>query len=178
MARCSHKSPLVIIEDTREQTPLTEWPSWVQVERATLHTGDYSILGWEESFTIERKSLADLITTMLTGYEASSERPKRRFNRVLERMRHFDCRAVVVTATPEQVLAARFHCGKPAGAALWGFAMSIFTTYGVPVLFLGPESLAAKWIADCARHFVAMRTKKNFARADLSEREADRWLDF
>lgn len=178
MPRTFKRQPLTIVEDTREQTPLTEWPSWVHVERATLHTGDYSILGWEESFTIERKSIADLITTMLTGYEASSERPKRRFNRVLERMRHFDCRAVVVTATPEQVLAARFHCGKPAGAALWGFAMSIFTTYGIPVHFLGSEALAARWIADAARHFVAVRTKKNFSRADLSSREAEKWLDF
>lgn len=178
MARISKRQPLTIIEDTREQTPLTEWPSWVRVERATLHTGDYSILGWEESFTVERKSLADLITTMLTGYEASSERPKRRFNRVLERMRHFDCRSVVVTATPEQVLAARFHCGKPAGSALWGFAMSVFTTYGVPVLFIGNEALAARWIADTARHFVAVRTKKNFSRADLSAREAEKWLEF
>ena len=89
------KEPLTIIEDTREQTPLTEWPEGVAVENGTLHTGDYSVKGWENCFAIERKSLQDLAGTMLGGYEAHSEKPKKRFNRELERMRHFDCAAVV-----------------------------------------------------------------------------------
>ena len=46
------KPPLTIIEDTREQTPLTEWPDTVTVENGTLHTGDYSIKGWESCFTV------------------------------------------------------------------------------------------------------------------------------
>lgn len=70
------KSPLTIIEDTREQTPLTAWPEFVAVKNGTLHTGDYSILGWENCFSIERKSLSDFAGTMMGGYEASSEKPK------------------------------------------------------------------------------------------------------
>ena len=89
------KPPITIIEDTREQTPLTDWPATVAVENGTLHTGDYSIKGWENCFTVERKSLEDFAGTMMGGYEANSEKPKKRFNRELERMRHFDCASVV-----------------------------------------------------------------------------------
>lgn len=172
------KPALTIVEDTREQTPLTEWPEAVAVERGTLHTGDYSIRGWENCFAVERKTLQDFAGTMMGGYEASSERPKKRFNRELERMRHFDCAAVVVTATPDEARAFRHHCGMDAHGALWNFALSVFATYGVPVFFLGTEANAARWIADLARHYVAVRTKKNFTRDDLSARAVADWTAF
>lgn len=169
------KPALTIIEDTREQTPLTDWPESVAVENGTLHTGDYSIKGWENCFTVERKSLADFAGTMMGGYEAHSEKPKKRFNRELERMRHFDCAAVIVTATPEDVLDFRHHCGLDAHGALWNFALSIFATYGIPVFFIWNAALAARWIADLARHYVAARTKKNFTKADLSAKVLADW---
>ena len=174
-SRAAKRPALTIIEDTREQTPLTDWPEGVAVENGTLHTGDYSVKGWENCFAIERKSLQDLAGTMLGGYEAHSEKPKKRFNRELERMRHFDCAAVVVTATPEEVLAFRHHCGKDAHGALWGFAHSVFATYGVPVFFLGDTKTAARWIADLARHYVAVRTKKHFTKADRSLQIVAEW---
>lgn len=169
------KPPLTIIEDTREQTPLADWPEGIAVERGTLHTGDYSIRGWENCFAVERKSLADFAGTMMGGYEAHSERPKKRFNRELERMRHLDCAAVVVTATAAEALDWCHHCGMDAHGALWGFALSVFATYGVPVFFLGDERTAARWIADLARHYVAVRTRKNFTKEDLSARTVAEW---
>lgn len=169
------KPALTIIEDTREQTPLTNWPEGVAVEVGTLHTGDYSIKGWETSFAIERKSLQDFAGTMMGGYEAHSEKPKKRFNRMLERMRHYDLAAVIVTATAEEVLSFHHHCGMDAHGALWGFALSIFATYGVPVFFLNDEKTAARWIADLARHYVAVRTKKNFTKTDLSLKMIAEW---
>ena len=54
-------------------------------------------------------------------------------------------------------------------------AYSYFATYGVPVFFIGDETLAARWIADLARHYVAVRTKKNFTKADLSARIVAEW---
>ena len=173
--RAAKRPALTIIEDTREQTPLTDWPDGVAVENGTLHTGDYSIKGWENCFTVERKSLADFAGTMMGGYEAHSEKPKKRFNRELERMRHYDLAAVIVTATAAEVLDFRHHCGMDAHGALWGFALSVFATYGVPVFFLNDEQTAARWIADLARHYVAVRTKKNFTKADLSARIVAEW---
>jgi hypothetical protein len=43
--RAAKRPALTIIEDTREQTPLTDWPGSVAVENGSLHTGDYSIKG-------------------------------------------------------------------------------------------------------------------------------------
>ena len=173
--RKSKKKPLTIIEDTREQTPLMDWPEGVAVEVGTLHTGDYSIKGWEACFAIERKSLADFAGTMIGGYEANDEKPRKRFNRELERMRHFDLAAVIVTATADEVLAFRHHCGMDAHGALWGFALSIFATYGVPVFFLDDEKTAARWIADLARHYVTVRTKKHFTKTDLAANTFAAW---
>lgn len=55
------KLPQIII-DTREQTPLpfTNLPT----ETSTLYTGDYSVKGLEETFAIERKTIADLVESL------------------------------------------------------------------------------------------------------------------
>ena len=70
--------PRVLI-DTREQKPLAF--SHLPSEPATLHTGDYSVRGLEESFSVERKSLADLA--------GSLTRERARFMRELHRLRGY-----------------------------------------------------------------------------------------
>ena len=170
------KKPLVtIIEDTREQTPFTKWPEWVAVKPGTCHTGDYTVEGWENCFCIERKSLKDFAGTMLGGYEASSEKPKKRFNRELERMRHYDMKAIVVVASMRELIEFRHNCGMDAHAALWGFAISIFANYGIPVFAIQDEETAARWIADLARHYIVARTKKNFTKEDRSIQAIAEW---
>lgn len=56
------ENPVVIIIDNREQTPLTfeHFPSMC----GTLQSGDYSLAGHEGRFTVERKSVADLIGSL------------------------------------------------------------------------------------------------------------------
>jgi hypothetical protein len=49
----------VLVQDTREQRPL--WPSGripkgLTIKSATLHNGDYSVLGFEERICFERKA--------------------------------------------------------------------------------------------------------------------------
>lgn len=68
---------LHILIDTREQTPWAFPPEMAQTTRATLRQGDYA-LAEDESFAIERKSLADFLGTVSTGWE--------RFKRELRRM--------------------------------------------------------------------------------------------
>lgn len=57
----------VIIIDNREKTPLTfeHFPS----RCGTLQSGDYSLAGHEGRFTVERKSVADLIGSLTAGRE-------------------------------------------------------------------------------------------------------------
>ena len=59
--------PVVLI-DTREQSPFdfSRFPNWIAGEkRQKLDVGDYSILGMENVLALERKSLSDLITTLI-----------------------------------------------------------------------------------------------------------------
>ena len=50
--------PCIVI-DTREHCPLPF--SRLATIRATLQSGDYSVLGVEHAFAVERKSVADLV---------------------------------------------------------------------------------------------------------------------
>jgi ERCC4-type nuclease len=59
--------PVVLI-DTREQSPFdfSRFPNWIADQRKQkLHVGDYSVEGMEDLIVIERKSLSDLITTLM-----------------------------------------------------------------------------------------------------------------
>jgi len=51
-------SPVVLI-DSREQTPLHF--EHLESRLATLQSGDYSVLGVQESFAVERKTTQDLV---------------------------------------------------------------------------------------------------------------------
>ena len=68
-----------LIIDTREQRPLEF--HHMEYVRGTLQSGDYSLEGLEESFSVERKSLADLA--------GSLTRERARFMRELHRLRGY-----------------------------------------------------------------------------------------
>lgn len=93
--------PFVVVIDSREQN------SWsfdgirgdahernrlliVQTAIATLATGDYSIEGFTDRLTIERKSLDDAFNTFIHDRE--------RFERELDRMQSLDFSAVIIEA--------------------------------------------------------------------------------
>lgn len=70
---------------------------YVPTRTVRLRTGDYSLEGYEDKVTVERKSLADLYSTVSQGRE--------RFKRELERMRSLLFAAVVIEASYGQILA-------------------------------------------------------------------------
>jgi len=83
---------LTIIIDTREQTPFfKEAPEDVILLRRKLDTGDYSIKGFENSITIERKEVSDFVSSL------THERD--RFERELERMIPMERKYIVVEST-------------------------------------------------------------------------------
>ena len=61
-------APLAIVVDTREQAPygFARFPA-VEIVRAGLPTGDYSLTGHEVRAAIERKSLDDLLGCLTGG---------------------------------------------------------------------------------------------------------------
>src|ERR1700733_13721123 len=79
-----------IIIDTREKTPLKF--TGIETIRAGLKTGDYSIEGFEDKITIERKSLADLIQSI--------SRDRRRFEECIQRLLEYEAKALLIEATP------------------------------------------------------------------------------
>lgn len=78
-----------IIEDTREQAPL-DFIGFRGVEsvRSGLKTGDYSVQGYEDKICFERKSVADLVGTLIGGHE--------RFLREMDRMKDYEEKYILV----------------------------------------------------------------------------------
>lgn len=76
-----------IVIDTREQRPWG-FPPHVFVSIGTLKSGDYALKDDEEHFAIERKSGADFLGTISTGWP--------RFCQELKRMESFPARVIVV----------------------------------------------------------------------------------
>lgn len=98
----ANDAQITIIEDSREQTPLSfEGFRNITVVRHGLKTGDYSIQGYEDTICFERKSVADLVGTLIGGHE--------RFLREMDRMKGFKIKYILV----EQSAGAVYrYCSK------------------------------------------------------------------
>ena len=133
-----------ILIDTREQTPFLFFDYPCSTSTGTLHTGDYSVSGFESRILIERKSLADLASCMTAGRD--------RFERELERMRPFESACVIV----EEPLTAIRHSSYRSNHNPRSFEQSILsfsTRYRGPFLF-GHNRTHAEWLAfNVLRHF-------------------------
>ena len=113
-----------IVIDTREQRPY----SFSEMESIThaLPAGDYSLEGLESRFAIERKSLADWISTVL--------RARRRFSVELKKLQTYEFAAVVIDASIEDILSGNYRSDiKP--ASLLGLTAGLMQSYS-PVHFL------------------------------------------
>jgi len=125
-------SPTVIV-DTREQTPYSFPSDWVLLRKA-LPTGDYTLLGHEGSFVIERKSLSDLLGCIFTP----------RFKRELERLQSFTKAYLVIEANLWKIHHNPFYKGNP--NAVQGMLQKISLAYGVEVLFLDDRETAETYV--------------------------------
>lgn len=132
MAGRSNQAPaLSIIVDTREQAPYGFERFPVEVIRAGLPTGDYSLPEHEARAAIERKSLDDLIGCLTVG--------RARFERELARARALACFAVVIEASMEDVARHRYTSRMEPHAALQSI-LAFQVRYGVPFVWAGSRS--------------------------------------
>lgn len=67
--KIENQAVMRLIIDSREQAPYDFATYDVDTEPGTLHTGDYSLAGFEDRVAIERKSLDDLIACLCVGRE-------------------------------------------------------------------------------------------------------------
>lgn len=138
----------VVLVDTREQAPfqLAKFKNWIAGEQVqTLATGDYSILGMEHLVCLERKSLGDLIGTLMHNRE--------RFFRQCERMTEFKYRAILVEASYEDLKSpygGEYIKAHPNGVC--GSLDALEVKFQLPVILTSQykelaEERAASWLS-------------------------------
>ena len=121
-------APLTIVCDTREQAPYLFERFEVELVRAGLPTGDYSLAGHEDRAAIERKSLDDLVGCLTVGRD--------RFERELDRARFLALFAVVIEASMEDVARHRYTSRMNPHSALQSI-LAFQVRYGVPFVWAG-----------------------------------------
>ena len=137
---------LRVLVDTREQLPLEFNPERVVAVRATLATGDYSLEGYQDAVSIERKSVPDLVQCLTWERE--------RFWRELERLRAMPFAAVLVEGDWRDLVAHKFQ-SQASTQSIVASVMAIQTRF-CPVMFasdhrhaaLYVEQLLSRWLRD------------------------------
>lgn len=158
---------VTIVQDTREQLPL-DFASFrdVRVVVRKCWPGDYTVQGASRLFAVERKSVADLVGTMLDGYAGFGATSPKRFDATLLGLRgvialggvafvlvepdhgHADAEAQIragdyrSTVTPDTVLA---------------FVDSIRHAWGIPVRFASSREHAAEIVRAWASAVTALK---------------------
>ena len=167
-------SKFVITQDIQEKQPLIFQDVEVEVEH--LKTGDYSVKGYQPKFTVEHKTIKDLIGTC--GYKN-----RERFKRELARMRAtFDFYAIAISGHAKDMLPEcnkiyqmqlrqnikRIEEGKkPLRIMLpqvrWtsviGSLKAFRADYNCHFYFLGTRVLTAEWILEQAKYFIRHQPK-------------------
>lgn len=127
--------PPTIIVDNREKLALS-FPSFPS-KSARLISGDYSIAGSELDFTVERKTLDDLVSSLTQNRE--------RFTREMERLRGYRFKRLLVIGTEEQIAKGNYF-SKANPKAILGSLRTFEARYDVPVTFEPAPARAARRI--------------------------------
>ena len=141
MATQQDNSPTIIIDD-REKTPLS-FPSF-PFKTARLISGDYSIVGSELDFAVERKTIDDLIGSLTQNRE--------RFTREMERLRGYRFKRLLVIGTEQQIGAGEYF-SKAKPKAILGSLRAFEARYDVPVVFEPTAARAARRIEIWAHYY-------------------------
>jgi DNA excision repair protein ERCC-4 len=133
----------VIVVDTREQDPLV-FERLASV-RGTLQTGDYSVAGLENCFSIERKTVSDLV-----GCCMGENRD--RFERELHRLRGYRFKRLLVVGSEAEILAGQYHSNiKP--TAVLATVCAFEVRYDLPVVFVSTAQTGARLVERWAFYY-------------------------
>ena len=139
----------VIVIDTREQDPLPI--AGLPFIRGTLVSGDYSIVGAEELFAVERKTVADLVGCCTGDNRA-------RFERELHRLRGFDFARLLVIGSPDDIAEGRYRSTISPASVMASLA-AWEVRYRVPVVYAPTVSDAVPYVESWALWFARERLK-------------------
>lgn len=120
-----------ILADSREQRAYAfGGPKYdATVERVALPSGDYSLPGFEDRCSIERKELGDLVSCLMGSNRT-------RFEKELTRLRPYECKAVVVEASMQDVRDGNYRSEMKPHAVLQS-VLTFQVRYGVPFIWCG-----------------------------------------
>ena len=130
-----------LIADTREPIP---YEFTCPTIRATLRTGDYSLLDFQDQIAVERKQLNDLIACL--GRERS------RFEAELTRAQSFQYFCVLVEAPYEDLVNGHYISRMNPKSAVESIS-TFEVRYKIPFLFCGTQALAARKCESLLRKF-------------------------
>ena len=127
-------TPTIII-DSREKTSLAfEFPTVV----GGLYTGDYSLVGAEHLFAVERKTLDDLAASC-----AGSRREV--FEHELGRLRGYRFRRLLIIGTEADIYAHNYRSNITPNALL-GSVLSFEVRYDIPLVWEPDVQAAARLV--------------------------------
>ena len=101
---------------------------------STLKTGDYSVVGFEKEFSIERKTLNDFVNCVTFHRE--------RFVKELERARKLKFFAIIIEANIKDIRSHNY-LSKAIPQAIISSIYSWNVKYGVPILLVGSREEGA-----------------------------------
>ncbi len=124
---------MIVLVDSKEQAP---WRFSCTTERANLPTGDYSIQGFTEVLCVERKSLDDLVHTVISDWI--------RFSKQLRRMAAMDSACIVVESNFDLLMGGKFN-SQANPKSVRGKLAAIWLDFGVPTMFFSNPGMAGEW---------------------------------
>jgi ERCC4-type nuclease len=146
---------ITILVDSREQLSLSfDKFRGVNTVRKGLRTGDYSISGYEDVWTCERKSVSDLVGTLCQGRE--------RFERELDRMRVFEEKYLLIEHSPSILFS---YCMKHGWIKKFDMIIqslhSFQHRYGIQVRFCKDRDYMAEYIVKKAKEFLERKNEQS-----------------
>ncbi len=131
-----------IIVDTREQNP---FEFKCDTLTARLKTGDYSILGFTDRVTVERKSLSDFLGCLFP-HKNDKNGGWVRFEKELIRMQEYEYKCIVIEANWKQIVNGTYGHSKAHPNSVMGKIMKINVDLGIPIYFVYNHELGSKFV--------------------------------
>jgi ERCC4-type nuclease len=124
---------IVIVRDNREKDSLVF--TRLKSVAGTLYSGDYSVAGLEDTFTVEKKSIDDLANCCMGSN-------RERFEHELHRLRGYRFKRLLVVGTREHIAAGHYH-SRIAPKAVLASLGAFEVRFDLPIVFAETPEAAA-----------------------------------
>lgn len=140
----------VVVVDSREQEPLPI--SRLEVVRAGLTTGDYSFQGGEDLFSVERKSIDDIVSCCVGDN-------RDRFERECHRLRGYRFKRLLIVG-PRWMIEGQRYKSRISPKAVLSTLAAFECRYELPVVFCDHPTQAAA-LVECWAWWFAREMVEN-----------------